>query len=490
MKLLPVVILFLMVFQKDNYAQELDRCWPLGSTQPYSPRQEANLVFTDTTVRIDTIYRDFKAGRSCASISDGIGNMKFFTNGCAVANYLNDTMQNGDQLNPEPCSFNTCPNSGNGTLQGSLFLPDFLDTNKFILFHQTCDYNTNGSPIRLYTSMIDLALDSGRGGVYNKNFILFEDSLCDGSLAAVKHANGRDWWILLHEKYTNGYVRFLYSDTGIAGPYFQNIGLVFGNDGHGNSKFSPDGNWYATSNQLSGVDLYRFDRCTGILSENTYLDFPDSVWANCVEFSPDSRFLYTFWLLSVYQFDLTSTNIPSSGQLVATNDNFVANSNATFFFIPQLAPNGKIYISTLPSNAYLHVINFPNNLGVACDLSQHSISIPANNEILPYFPNYRLGALDSLYCDSVNSTANQQIENESISVFPNPSHEFISVSISRKNEFVEKYIIFNQLGKVIIHGAYNNSEPIDIRKFKSGLYFIDIVTNRGRYFKKFVVSNQ
>lgn len=488
MKPWAIVILISIFFYQNNYAQEFDRCWPLGTFTPFSPRQNANLVFTDTLVRIDSVYRDIKAGRTCASVSDQNGIMKFFTNGCIVANNLNDTMQNGDQLNPEPCSFGSCPYSGNSTLQGGLILPDFLDTNKFILFHQTCDYNTNSSPIRLYTTKIDLALDSGRGGVYDKNFVFYEDSLCDGSLAAVKHANGHDWWLLLHEKYTNGYVRFLYSDTGIAGPYFQNIGLIYGNDGHGNSKFSPDGNWYATSTQLSGVDLYHFDRCTGLLSENTYLDFPDSVWANCVEFSPDSRFLYTFWLLSVYQFDLSSTNIASSGQLVASYDNFVANTRSTFFFIPQLAPNGKIYVSTAPSNSYLHVINYPNNLGVACDLQQHSIFIPANNEILPNFPNYRLGALDSVVCDTTSSIDEHSTVADGVIIFPNPANESISISTSQKNEAIKSYRIFDQLGRVVLNEIYFD-EKINVGKLKSGLYFIEVTTNRGKCFKRFVVSD-
>lgn len=481
-----VILINISCFQ-NNYAQELDRCWPLGSTQPYSPRLESNLVFIDTNLRIDTIFRDFKASRSCASISNEFGNLLFYTNGCAVANSINDTMQNGGQLNPDPCSFNTCPNSGNAILQGSLLLPDFSDTNKFILFHQTCNYNTNGSPTRLYTSMIDLALDSGRGGVYNKNFVLFEDSLCDGSLAAVKHANGRDWWILLHEKYTNGYVRFLYSDTGIAGPYFQNIGLVFDNDSHGNSKFSPDGNWYATSTQLRGVDLYHFDRCTGLLSQSTYLNFPDSVWINCVEFSPDSRFLYTFWLLSVYQFDLSSSNISASGQLVASFDNFVANTSSTFFFIPQLAPNGKIYISTLPSNAFLHVINFPNNLGVACDLSQHSISIPANNEVLPYFPNYRLGALDSMYCDTINSVNQFELQINNLIVFPSIAKDFLNITTKAPGEKIEQTIFFNQFGQ-IVQTEKQVFEFINVQNLKSGLYILKVKSNKGEYFSKILIS--
>lgn len=488
MKTWVLVILINIIFYQNNYAQELDRCWPLGTTVFYGPRQQANLVFTNTGIRIDTVFRDVKSIGSCASISDEFGNMRFFTNGCTVVNFLNDTMQNGGQLNPEPCSFNACPNTGNATLQGSLLLPDFLDTNKFILFHQTCDYNTNGSPTRIYTSKIDMSLDSGKGGVYNKNFVLYEDSLCDGSLTAAKHANGRDWWILLHEKYTNGFVRFLYTDTGIAGPYFQNIGIVFNNDGHGNSKFSPDGNWYSTSNQLGGVDIYHFDRCTGLLSDSTYLDFPDSVWVNCVEFSPDSRFLYTVWLTYVKQFDLLSSNIQSSGQVVGVYDNFVANTSSTYFHIPQLAPDGKIYISTAPSNVYMHVINFPNNSGLLCDLQQHSLTLPASNEIVPNFPNYRLGPLDSIYCDTTNSISNLQIENESISIYPNPSRDFISLSATRKNILIESYRIFDQFGRVIIHDVYK-SETINIRELKSGLYYIDVLTNQGKCFKKFVVNN-
>lgn len=63
-------------------------------------------------------------------------------------------------------------------------------------------------------------------------------------------------------------------------------------DGNGNSKFSPNGCMYASSTQLGGVDLFHFNRCSGLMSNNHYIDLPDSLFINFIEFSPDSRLLY------------------------------------------------------------------------------------------------------------------------------------------------------------------------------------------------------
>ena len=56
-----------------------------------------------------------------------------------------------------------------------------------------------------------------------------------------------------------------------------------------------------------------------------------------------------------------------------------------------------------------------------------------------------------------------------ISLFPNPSSDFIIIS---NLEIIEKYSIFNALGQEVIKGSIKNNEEIDIRNFTNGLYFL------------------
>lgn len=487
MKYLFIVFIFISLQASCTYAQEYDRNWPLGLVYYFPAYQQANLVFIGNNVQIDTVYREIKFSGACSSISDSVGNMRFYSNGCIVANSLNDTMPNGDSLG-EPNICQSCFNSGNVIPHGSIIIPYPNHQNQFILFYE--EFHCSGldvSPRNLFSSIIDMNLDGGKGDVTIKNNVLLSDTLAATNLSAVKHANGIDWWLLVHEKNTDNYIRFLISDSGVSGPYFQNIGRVINDDGHGTSKFSPDGNYYATSSQLGGIDLFHFNRCNGLLSDYTYLSIPDSLWNNSLEFSPNSRFLYSAWLYTITQYDLSATDIAASAQVVAVYDNFYINQNDTWFGIAQLAPNNKIYLSCFPANTYLHVIDQPDSLGIACNVLLHGLYVPSKNSSVPNFPNYRLGPLDSLYCDTVNSVRDIIFDKSNISIFPNPAHDEIDVRCERADEIIFQISISDGLGREIYSEIYRE-ENIDLRKFNSGIYFMSVITNKEAYSKMIVIS--
>ena len=485
-KIISTISVLLLLSIKLLYGQELDRCWPMGEEEWNIPHYQANLVFTSTGIRIDTVFRNIKLGATCASISDSLGNMLFYTNGCVVANAI-DTMLNGDSLNPGPCPQSTCSTTGTAVTQGTIILPDPGNGLQYLLFHEKCDFTLNGSPSCLYTSIIDFSQNS-LGEVRNKNTVLFAHDLCDGSLTAVKHANGIDWWLLVHEKNNNCFARFLVSATGISGPSFQYIGTYFIEDGHGTSKFSPDGNWYATSTNLGGIDLYHFNRCNGLLSDWTYLDFPDSIWYNPVEFSPNSKVLYSDSPESIFQFDLTAANISTSRQTVAINDGFIVNHSNTYFWVPQLGPDGKIYYSSRSCGLYLHVIEYPDSLGMGCNVMQHSISLSiSNNYMVPNFPNYRLGALDSTNCDSLSSVGQNVLDEKNVFMFPNPSGAQLHLGCVRAEEKIKELVFTDNLGRSLLVEK-DPLEVIDLTAINNGIYFLIIQTNRGLYHKKLVVE--
>ena len=77
-------------------------------------------------------------------------------------------------------------------------------------------------------------------------------------------------------------------------------------------------------------------------------------------------------------------------------------SFATTFATAQLAPDGKIYICTAFSTPLLHVIEYPNRKGVACQVHQRAIHLPNYNDYsIPNFPNFRLGPVDGSACDTL-----------------------------------------------------------------------------------------
>jgi len=138
-------------------------------------------------------------------IYDRNGNLQFATNGAWILNSANDTMVNGTGLSPSIYT-SLYDTSGLYLPQANLIIPHPGDSMKYYLFHETADdYGQTYCSYYLYYSIVDMTLDNGNGAVISKNNVILNDSLIAGRLTACKHANGRDWWIILHQMYSNKY---------------------------------------------------------------------------------------------------------------------------------------------------------------------------------------------------------------------------------------------------------------------------------------------
>lgn len=242
------------------------------------------------------------------------------------------------------------------------------------------------------------------GKVVFKDSLLIEDTLAVGKINAVKHANGRDWWVLVNEKNANRYHRILVDVNGIHYAGNQAVGLPVV-DGVGQTAFSPNGENYVIYNTVSNtqgayINLYNFDRCTGMFFNHRQFHFSDNGGGGGA-FSPNSRYLYINYFTKAFQYDLEAPDVWASRVQVAEYDGFL-NPSPTTFYLMQLAPDGKIYSSSTNSVSSLHIINSPDEPGLACQYQQHGIELPNRNAYsMPTFPNYRLGPLDGSACDTL-----------------------------------------------------------------------------------------
>ncbi|MBK8343716.1 MAG: hypothetical protein IPL12_10665 [Bacteroidetes bacterium] len=117
---------------------------------------------------------------------------------------------------------------------------------------------------------------------------------------AVKHANGRDWW-LGHESIPSfspglqiDFINCSITPEGILGPYDQYVGsLIDYHTSIGEMIFSQDGSRLALTGH-NFVELFDFDRCTGELIEFAYIDNfdPPSFTTYGFSFSPDGNKIY------------------------------------------------------------------------------------------------------------------------------------------------------------------------------------------------------
>lgn len=423
-------------------------------------------------------------------ISDRNGNLLFASNGIYVANALDDTMQNGLGLNP--CLYTTQMTShGLALPQGNLVIPFPDDSMKYYLFHESCDViGATFATLNLYYSVIDMSLDGGLGAVIQKNTVLLNDSLVEGRIVGVKHANGRDWWVMVHQLNTGNMFKYLVTPQGISGPTIQSIGVPR-DIWFGQAVFNPQGTKFAYYEPYGDLDVCDFDRCSGLFSNIIHVDINDSAPGGGAAFSSSGRYLYLSSEKYVYQFDMFSPNIDSSRLVVGVYDGYRESGVYQNFYLAALAPNNKIYINTGNSSKYFHVINYPDSASLACGFVQRGMSLPRWDAFtMPNFPNYFLGPDPLTVCDTINAIQNPITSPvESFSLFPNPVREQMYINHSLK-EPVLKVSIINTLGQFesVQFIQINNGEylQIDLSSFASGVYYVQMKTAKQVVTRKIV----
>lgn len=348
---------------------------------------------------------------SNAAFSDSEGNIITVYNGRWLSDKGFKIMKNGDSLwyETEPKLYGY---SDDALIQGGFFLswPDHPDS---LLLFYCSKANVGGATggvifasRHLQYALIRLSGNNGLGEVTQRRNIVIEDTIQYGMLTAAKHANGRDWWMLINERNSNRFYRLLLDPDGIHLLGQQTVNELVEYGAGGQAVFSPDGKHYA---MFHGIDqskgsylyVYDFDRCGGWLSNQRIIHFPIATFSG-LAFSPNSRYLYQSPLEYVYQYDMEVPDWEASRVTIGVIDTTFFNPYLVAYNQMQLAPDGKIYISGSSSVKNLSVIHAPEEPGLACQMEPHGITLPVHNfASVTSFPHYRLGPLDGSPCDTL-----------------------------------------------------------------------------------------
>lgn len=333
----------------------------------------------------------------------------------------------------------------------------------------TADYVIN-NPLR-YTK-INMGLNSGLGKVIDDQIELEElDTLNAGQIIAVRHANGRDWWVMVQKYLQNTYLKYRLTPAGLSFDHYQSIGETLYN-AVGQALFSPDGQWYAFYGgwdwwpYKSGLYLYRFDRCTGLLSEPLFKQYQDGIEANGAAISPNSRFLYVSQWDKVLQYDLLAPDILASETVVAEYDGFLDERGyPTRFYKFLLAPDGRLY-GNIPNynSRYLHVIDQPDLPGDSCNLIQHAVFLPTYNTwSLPNVPFYRLYDEPGSPCDTLNSVGTKTFSDPrpaAVRVWPVPAADVMYFSAEGDWSGPVDLWLFDGLGRTVLTRPGLRIDPV------------------------------
>ncbi len=327
--------------------------------------------------------------RGCSSIADAAGNLLFYTNGLTVWNKQHTIMANG-----------TLAFAGGPNTAYPMIVKQPGNSNLYYIFRAFPEPYISTWPIPptttgLYYSVVDMSLAAGIGSVTVNNALIYTTPYYSstGQLHATKHANGVDYWIMIHEYPYANFRAYLLSAAGISlSPVVSSIGLSYQGELYygGYMKFSPTGQKLCISVSYAGVELYDFDTNSGLVSNPLTLvsDALEKNYRGC-EFSPDGTKLYVGHNIAgstnskLIQWDLSAG---TSAAIASSSVNIPSNSlNPTAL---QLAPNGKVYIAS-PGSLSLSVINNPNAAGIACNFvaGGQPISAAINATINPYSPS-------------------------------------------------------------------------------------------------------
>lgn len=482
-----------------------------GPAPDYAPLFGFQLNFNGGRVKTDTMKRGYDFQETVQSTCDSSGKFLFSSNGCKVFNKNFEIMENGDDMSQVPQSSfsNACVVTGsksevikNGAL--SLPIPNSKDTlfayfrtelNEVIVPRQT------SIPLNLYYSTINMNANNGLGKVVVKNQIIVRDTLDGGDINAVKHGNGKDWWVLTRKFISGIFFTFRVSANGLDSSFTQSIGEPTARRWQlgGQANFSPNGLKYAYFTSLDQLMLYDFNRSTGKLSNFRRINIPyelsptDLTFAG-LAFSGNSKYLYVFTATQVFQVDVEAADIQNNILEVARYDPVAA--PYALMTGGWLAPDCKIYFVSGNGAQYFGYIRYPDRKGVACQVLQGAVKTPYTSAIiggLPNNPNYRLGVIPTHPCDSTIDfrVANKETFTKiDVNVFPNPSTGNVTLDwddgINTEGGIVR---VFNMLGQMVFQRRIPSIETraqLDLN-VPSGVYQIALNFKENKVFQGKVV---
>ncbi len=491
-------LLLMLLYPIGVFAQGLNHTWLLGYHYNINNPSDtmARMDFVNSNYNIVHYLRKMPFGDTEGNISDENGNFLMSSNGIWIANSIGDTMPNGTGLNPGAAA-NFYKPYGLPLLNGNIILPMPDDTNKFVLFHQTFGDITNDSPDIFYT-IIDKTLDNGKGDVISKNNAALSGTFGQG-MAACKHGNGRDWWVVAFSDKADTIYKFLLTPDSVQYAGFQKLNVPVYGGWAGQPVFSPDGTKFAYRNALSVVNtwyqdlrLFHFDRCDGLFSLDTIIDYSDGYLGFGSSFSSNSKYLYISSVNFIYQYNTDTSNIAASKQTVAINDTFISAAGITTnFYSFYLAANGKIYITSTSSVVHLHEMDYPDSTGAACNFNLHNIQLPCLNVgTVPVHPNYYLGRLVGSSCDTLTSVKDLAEHDFKFKILPNPNNGNFRIMYLLPQNKSGNLEIFDINGRVVYSQnlpPWSTLQSISLPRVANGVYNCTITSNNLRANKKLVV---
>jgi WD40 repeat protein len=334
------------------------------------------------------------------------------------------------------------------------------------------------------------------GGIVEgqKNLVLWNSPIGE-QLTAIKHGNGRDWWIILRKGYPNSskILSIHLSEDGIVGGGEYDAGFVANQVGELTS--SPNGETlaFASGGEVGDAILaiYNFDRCEGEIQLAKLLEVDSlnkglygvafslsgrNIYMSSISYGKDRHFQVNLDNDSLYALELFRFNFPGT----PTTGNMTGQM--------ELGPDGKIYITRSLHSAfpgissfaeYLGVVQYPDEIGEACELDTFGFYLGGysnnNTYSLPNFANYDLGPLAGSPCDTLTpqdttqtGLHNPPLQNIFWSVLPTVGSGEYTVTGLEAGWLV----VHDLYGREVLRRWHEERTIFDLTAHPTGLYLV------------------
>ncbi|RMH45481.1 MAG: hypothetical protein D6694_04640, partial [Gammaproteobacteria bacterium] len=459
MKCKPLFFAVFLFIASTIFAQKYDYNW-IGMA-PNSDWRGALLKFEEDTFSVE-VFTDsrsviFFSSHSLA-ISDYHGRLQFFTNGNAIASWDNTLMENGTGLNDSAPIADTTedtwmiPPYATPSFTG---IPDTENPYVYYLLHQFIDNNGIPTSTGMQITKIDMSKNNGKGRVEYKNRFLNHGSF-HYSFQAIKHGNGRDWWIIQKTPESMNYLATLLHRDSVVTQIWSSIDGFqqnhldsLGSSAHSLIISSPEGDFlidYSIYYPEPVAKLMHFDRCSGqITLVDTIqtavirnflcngINEPQLLYYWTMSFSPSERYMYGFGTRGVGRWDMKASDFKSTfEEIYKTTD--CSGMLPTGWLVP--APNGDLFDIYLNVHFRLRNPDQPASASDICYPHYFTPSCIGADEYYffnPLYPNYRLGPLEGSPCDTLNLEPPGEAPGEewTLSVGPSPAASSFTVRLGQ-----------------------------------------------------------
>jgi hypothetical protein len=433
-----------------------------------------------------------------ANISDESGNLLFYTDGLAIMNVQGNVIPNGDSICPTPYAYSLLNSLGGYNFpQSSFIFQNPGDSSKYTMIHSCLDDGSvaNG-PLKVWKSKFQVNANDSIS-VIEKNVTLINDTVHFSGIVGCKHANGRDWWVVIKKWNSTLHYSLLFTLDSIYS-YINNVPGTFSINDASRTVFSTDGSKYATYDFNPGLRLFDFNRCTGQLSLLSTIPDPDGSTINGFSgnFSPNGNYFYFNNFMNIYRINMSSNLLPSDVELVRNYTPFVDSAFGfqNRFHTMEVGNDGKLYIGGTGSCRYYCTIDNPDALDIA-DIGYHhfEFQIPYfNNHTYTNHANYGLGQLSGSPCDTLGLTLGKlQLKTLGINIGPNPNngHFYVNFTEQKISGALEIYDLNGQLLHSEYIAPWSNTKQVNLQhKLSNGMYALRLSFGEQTGVVKFVVE--